>query len=130
MEAFAVQDGDHVNVAPILPYSERSVYVDGHVVRPGKYPYRDSMSLSDVIRSYQDVLPEPAAEGEIVRLRPPDYRPETIDFNLSQVLIGNDPILLQPFDTIRVFGRYEVDAPTVSVRGEVRRPGQYPLPKI
>jgi protein involved in polysaccharide export with SLBB domain len=129
VEAFAVQDGDHVNVAPILPYSERSVYVDGHVVRPGKYPYRDSMSLSDVIRSYQDVLPEPAGEGEIVRLRPPDYRPETIEFNLSQVLIGNDPVLLQPFDTIRVFGRYEVDAPTVSVRGEVHRPGQYPLPE-
>jgi protein involved in polysaccharide export with SLBB domain len=129
VEAFVIQDGDRVTVAPILPYSERSVYVDGHVIRPGKYPYRDNMSLSDVLRSYQDLLPEPSDQGEIVRLRPPDYRPETIEFNLPQVLIGNEPVLLQPFDTIRVFGRYEVDAPTVTVQGEVRRPGHYPLPE-
>ncbi len=128
-EAFAIQDGDHVIVAPILPYSERSIYVDGHVIRPGKYPFHDNMSLSDVLHSYQDLLPEPAEQGEIVRLRPPDYRPETIEFDLPQVLIGNDPVFLQPFDTVRVFGRYEFDAPTVTIQGEVRRPGHYPLPE-
>ena len=36
---------------------------------------------------------------------------------------------LQPFDTIRIFGRYEVDAPKVTIRGEVLRPGAYPLSK-
>ncbi len=59
VEAFAVQDGDKVMVAPILPYSERSIYLEGHVVRPGKYPYVDNMTLSDLVRSYQDILPEP-----------------------------------------------------------------------
>ena len=129
LESFSVQDGDRVTVAPILPYSERSIYLEGHVIRPGKYPYRDNMGLTDVLRSYQDLLPEPADQAELVRLRPPDYRPETIDFSLSQVLIGNDPIHLQPFDTIRIFGRYEFDAPKVTVQGEVLRPGNYPLPE-
>jgi protein involved in polysaccharide export with SLBB domain len=128
-ESFKVQDGDRVVVAPILPYSERTIYVEGHVIRPGKVPYRDNMSLNDVIRSYQDVLPEPADRAELIRLRPPDYRPETIDFSLSEVLIGNDPIQLQAFDTIRIFGRYEIDAPKVAVQGEVARPGYYPLPE-
>jgi protein involved in polysaccharide export with SLBB domain len=36
---------------------------------------------------------------------------------------------LQPFDTIRIFGRYEIDAPKVGVEGEVLRPGYYPLPE-
>jgi len=126
---FPVQDGDRVVVAPILPYSERSIYLEGHVVRPGKYSYTDNMTLNDVIRSYQDVLPEPADRGEIVRLRPPDYRPETIDFNLPEVLIGNDPVHLQAFDTVRLFSRYEADAPMVTIHGEVRRPGQYPMPE-
>ena len=63
VQSFVVQDGDHVTVAPILPYSERSIYVEGHVIRPGKYPYRDDMSLNDVIHSYQDLLPEPADHG-------------------------------------------------------------------
>ena len=129
LETFSVQDGDRVTVAPILPYSERSIYVEGHVIRPGKYPYRDNMALTDVLRSYQDLLPEPADKAELIRLRPPDYRPETVDFSLSEVLIGNDPINLQPFDTIRIFGRYEYDAPKVTVEGEVMRPGSYPLPE-
>ena len=34
---------------------------------------------------------------------------------------------LEPFDTIRIFGRYDTDAPKVSIFGEVLRPGEYPL---
>jgi protein involved in polysaccharide export with SLBB domain len=127
LEAFAIQDGDRVTVAPILPYSEKVIYVEGHVVRPGKFPYRDDMKLNDVLRSYQDLLPEPADRGEIIRLMPPDLRPEAIDFNVPEVLAGNDQIHLQPFDTIRVVGRYEADSPKVQVRGEVLHPGTYPL---
>jgi protein involved in polysaccharide export with SLBB domain len=123
----AVRDGDRVRIATVLPYSERAVYLMGHVARPGKIAYRDGMQLTDVLRSYQDLLPEPAAHGEIVRLVAPDLHPETIEFNVPEVLIGNGAIALQPFDTIRVFGRYELDAPTVQVRGEVQRPGTYPL---
>ncbi len=129
IQSFPIQDGDLISVAPILPYSERSIYLEGHVIRPGKVSYRDDMTLSDVVHSYQDLLPEPADHAEIVRLRPPDYRPETIAFSLSEVLIGNDPIQLQAFDTVRIFGRYEVDPPKVTIQGEVVRPGYYPLPE-
>jgi protein involved in polysaccharide export with SLBB domain len=127
LDGFAIQDGDRVSVAPILPYSEKAIYVEGHVVRPGKFPYREDMKLNDVLRSYQDLLPEPADRGEIIRLVPPDLRPEAIDFNVPDVLAGNDPINLQPFDTIRVLGRYEADGPKVQVHGEVLHPGTYPL---
>jgi protein involved in polysaccharide export with SLBB domain len=127
MDAFSVQDGDRISVAPILPYSERTIYVEGHVVRPGRFPYRDDMTLSDVIRSYQDLLPEPADHGVIIRLMPPDLRAEAIDFNVPDVVAGNEHIHLQPFDTIRVLGRYEADGPKVQVHGEVIHPGTYPL---
>jgi protein involved in polysaccharide export with SLBB domain len=127
MDAFSIQDGDRISIAPILPYSERAIYVEGHVIRPGKFPYRDDMKLSDVLRSYQDLLPEPADRGEIIRLMPPDLRAEAIDFNLPDVLAGNEQINLQPFDTIRVLGRYEADGPKVQVHGEVLHPGTYPL---
>jgi protein involved in polysaccharide export with SLBB domain len=125
--AFQVRDGDRIRVEPILPYSQRAIYLAGHVVRPGRLPYADGMRLSDVLRSYQDMLPEPAAHGEIVRLVPPDLHAETIEFNVPDVLIGNANINLQPFDTIRIFGRYRVDAPMVTIRGEVLRPGKYPM---
>jgi protein involved in polysaccharide export with SLBB domain len=48
---------------------------------------------------------------------------------VPEVLIGNANIALQPFDTVRIFGRYEVDGPKVVVDGEVLRPGTFPLSK-
>ncbi len=127
LAAFTVRDGDRIHVAQILPYSERVLYLEGHVVRPGRQPYHDNMKLTDVLRSYQDMLPEPANRGEIVRLVAPDLHAETISFDVAEVLIGNQVIGLEPFDTIRIFGRYEVDAPKVTIHGEVLRPGVYPL---
>jgi protein involved in polysaccharide export with SLBB domain len=127
MAAFTVKDGDRIRVAPILPYSERVIYLEGHVARPGRVAYRDSMHLNDVLRSYQDLLPEPSDRAEIVRLVPPDLHPETIEFQLPDALIGNENLPLQPFDTIRVFGRYEADAPKATISGEVLRPGSYPM---
>ena len=124
---FAVKDGDRVVVGPVLPYSERLVYLEGHVTRPGRQPYREGMRLSDVVGSYADLLPEPADQAEIVRLVGPDLHAETIPFGLREALIGDVNPTLEAFDTIRVRGRYDEDAPQVTVRGEVQRPGVYPL---
>jgi len=127
LTAFHMQDGDRVLVSSILPYNEKAIYLEGHVFRPGKYPYRDGITVNELLRSYQDLLPEPADRAEIIRLQAPDFRPMTISFKLPDVLIGDDPIALQPFDVIRIFSRYEADPPKVTIRGEVLRPGEYPL---
>ena len=124
---FNVQSGDDVVISQILPYNQQAVYLEGHVYRPGRYPYHDGMTVNDLLKSYQDVLPEPADHAELVRLMPPDYKPETISFNLHDVLIGNNSFLLEPFDLIHIYGRYQIDAPIVSIDGEVLRPGQYPM---
>jgi protein involved in polysaccharide export with SLBB domain len=126
---FQVQDGDRIRVEPILPYSQRAIYLEGHVVRPGRLSYTDGMRLSDVLHSYRDLLPEPAAHGQIIRLVPPDLHAETIGFDVPDVLVGNANVDLQPFDTVRIFGRYEVDPPKVSILGQVLHPGAYPLSK-
>ena len=127
LKGFAVQDGDSVFVQQILPYNEQVVYLEGHVYRPGKYAYREGMTVTDILHSYQDVLPEPADHAELVRLKAPDFRPETIGFNLPDALIGNNAIKLQPLDSIWIFSRYKIDAPRVSIEGEVLRPGEYPM---
>jgi protein involved in polysaccharide export with SLBB domain len=129
VNAFKVRDGDRIHIEPILPYSERAIYLEGHVVRPGRFSYIDGMRLSDALHSYSDLLPEPASHGEVVRLVPPDLHAETIEFDVPDLLIGNSNVPLQPFDTVRIFGRYEIDAPQVTIRGEVLRPAPYPLSK-
>jgi protein involved in polysaccharide export with SLBB domain len=128
LAAFKIQDGDQIHIFPIAPYNESAIYLQGHVLRPGRYSYSDGMKVSDLIRSYADLLPEPAGHyAEIVRLNSPDYRPTVESFDLASALA--DPATapkLQAHDTVRVFGRYDFEpAPHVWIGGEVVAPGKY-----
>ena len=128
LEQFSVQDGDKIKISPILPFSEKTVYLDGHVFRPGKFAYRDGMKVTDLVRSYSDLLPEPYKQhAEIIRLSGPDLKPEIIAFNLGDALQGKDQdLVLKPFDTVRIFGRFDFeDPPIITVSGEVRDPGDH-----
>ncbi len=129
LATFKVQDGDQIHIFPIAPYNEQVIYLQGHVLRPGRYSYRDGMTLKDLVGSYSDLLPEPAGHyGEIVRLNPPDFRPSVESFDLSAALANPaESPKLQPLDTVRIFSRFDFEpAPTVWVGGEVRAPGKYP----
>jgi protein involved in polysaccharide export with SLBB domain len=126
---FHVQDGDRIHIFPIAPYNDEAIYLQGHVLRPGRYSYREGMKFSDLIAAYSDLLPEPAGNyAEIIRLNPPDFRPTVESFDLSAAL--QNPAAapqLKPLDTVRVFSKFDFEpAPDVWVGGEVRNPGLYP----
>src|ERR1035438_3864959 len=71
------------------------------MLRPGRYAYTPGMRLTDLITSYQDLLPEPAQHyAEIVSLHQPDWRPVVESVDLEA-------------------------APSISLAGEVRSPGEY-----
>jgi protein involved in polysaccharide export with SLBB domain len=127
LAAFHVQDDDIVHVFPMAPYNQDAVYVEGHVLRPGKYAFHPGMKLSDLITSYKDLLPQPSSYAEIIRLEPPDFRPVVESFNLERAM--KDPAAspkLDPLDTVRIYSQYDFqDVPTVSVGGAVRQPGLY-----
>jgi polysaccharide export outer membrane protein len=128
LQDFQIQDGDKIKISPILPYADKTVYLEGHVFRPGKFAYSDGMKVTDLIKSYKDLLPEPYKQhAEIIRLKKPDNTPEVLAFNLGDALAGNDQdLMLQPFDTVRVFGRFDFeDTPVVTVTGAVRDPGDH-----
>jgi protein involved in polysaccharide export with SLBB domain len=128
LRTFHVQDGDRIHIFPIAPYNDQAIYLQGHVLRPGRYSFRKGMTVRDLITSYSDLLPEPAGNyAEIIRLNPPDNRPTVESFDLSAALsnAGNAPIL-EPLDTVRIFSKYDFEpAPDVRIDGEVRIPGQY-----
>jgi protein involved in polysaccharide export with SLBB domain len=128
LESFQIQDGDKIRIFPIAPYNQDAVYLEGHVVRPGKYSFHDGIRVTDLIGSYKDLLPEPALQyGEIIRLSLPDYRPTVQSFSVAEALADpkNSP-LLDPLDTVQIFGRYDFEnPPNVSVLGDVRSPGNY-----
>jgi protein involved in polysaccharide export with SLBB domain len=128
LEDFKIQDGDKIKITPILPYADKTVYLDGYVSRPGKFAYSDGMKVTDLIKSYKDLLPEPStSHAEIIRLSQPDYTPVVLAFNLGDALAGKDEdLVLKPFDTIRVFSKYDFeDPPVITISGEVRDPGDH-----
>ena len=127
-EKFTVQDGDEIHIFPIAPYNTNAVYLEGHVLRPGRYSYREGMKLSDLIRSYSDLLPEPSERyGEVIRIVAPENRPVVESFNLAAAVAHPESApKLQPLDTVRIFGKYELEAaPVFTILGEVRHPGNY-----
>jgi protein involved in polysaccharide export with SLBB domain len=128
LQDFKMQDGDKVKITPIVPYADKTVYLDGYVSRPGKLAYQEGMKVTDLIKSYKDLLPEPSiSHAEIIRLNPPDFTPVVLAFNLGDALAGKDQdLVLKPFDTVRIFSKYDFeDPPVITVTGEVRDPGDH-----
>jgi hypothetical protein len=86
------------------------------------------MRVPDLLASYRDLLPEPAKHyAEIIRLCQPDWRPVVESFDLEEALANPSASpKLEPLDTVRIFGRYDLEAaPVIWLSGEVRNPGQY-----
>ena len=128
MSRFEVQDGDEIHIFPIAPYNSESIYLVGHVLRPGRYSYKPEMKLTDLVTSYADLLPEPSTRyAEIIRLHAPDYHPVVETFDLATALEHPDRApKLEPLDTVHIFGRYDFEPdPEVLITGEVRAPGSY-----
>jgi polysaccharide biosynthesis/export protein len=128
LQAFKIQDGDQVHIFPIAAYNEDAIYLEGHVLRPGRYSYKQGMKLTDLISSYGDLLPEPAPHyAEIIRLNAPDFHPSIESFDISTALANPASApSLKPLDTVRIFSRYDFEhPPEVWVGGEVRSPGAY-----
>ena len=128
LQSFEIRDGDRIRVFPIAPYNQGAVYLEGHVIRPGRYAYRENMRVTDIIASYKDLLPEPANQyAELIHLNPPDFHPTVESFDLASALAHpSQAPVLQAMDTVRVFSRFDFEnPPSVSVLGEVRHPGTY-----
>lgn len=128
-EKVAVMDRDMVKVFPVQEAVRDVVVLRGNVVRTGEYQFRKGMRVKDIIRSFNDLLPESYLESaEVTRLAQPDLHKEVLTFNLRKALAGSDEdnIELREQDTIRIFSRWEMqERPSVVINGYVVNPGAY-----
>jgi polysaccharide export outer membrane protein len=124
-----IQDGDVVQVFPVVGPEQNVIKLEGHVLRPGKYEFKPGMELSDLL-SHDALLPEVDLEyGEIERFVPPDMHMVTIPFHVGRVLDGDASadLELACFDRIRLFRWDERGKRSVAVGGMVYQPGEYRL---
>ncbi len=146
-----VLKGDTLLVPEVLPEFGNAVTLAGHVHRPGSYPWRPGMKLSDLLPTRQALMQ--GVDMEYLLIRRETERGgsiEAVSANLARALAepgSTDDLTLEAGDTVNVFalslGRSRVvnplldeldsqstvDAPArrVQVSGSVRVPGVYPL---
>ena len=128
-----LQNMDLIKVYPISPILQKVVYLKGHVLRPGPYELKAGMRVSDVIAGPLDLRPDSFLDyARVVRYSGPERTRQVMPFRLLRAF-ANDPtsnLELQALDEIEVYSKDELKTlPTVSVAGEVRKPGSYPLLK-
>lgn len=129
---FLVDDGDLIKVFTVLPDQQNTVKLEGNVNRPGAYQWKAGMRVVDLIREGQGVRDRTFFDYALIKRREgPTRTTHFLRVDLGQA-ISNEMALadspLEPGDTLTIYSQGEInEIPTVTVKGEVRKPGTYPL---
>ncbi|MBF0223912.1 MAG: SLBB domain-containing protein [Desulfobacterales bacterium] len=128
-----LEDFDLIKIYPISGIIRSVVYLQGHVKYPMEYEYRPGMKISDIISSFDSLLPNPHLNrADILRKVPPTMHEEIIEFNLGALLSGDQTqnLALKELDTVTVYSLEDKEeVPIVTINGSVREPGTYKLYK-
>jgi protein involved in polysaccharide export with SLBB domain len=129
---FEIHDGDVIKIFPILEKDNNAVYLNGNVLRPGKFQYKDGLRIRDLITNNNSLLPETYFDyAAVFRSEPPSYNNHIIPFNLKKVLDdvnSTDNIMLLPKDNVMIYNKdfFEPDR-YVFIDGAVTKPGRYKI---
>jgi polysaccharide export outer membrane protein len=107
-----------------------TVWVGGEVRTPGQYRTSGQVRLRDAVYLAGGVSSDAGLESAQLFRTQSDGTLKIFSVNLSGALSGNplDNILLEPRDRVLVHqNSASVDPATVYVKGEVAKPGRYPL---
>ncbi|KMQ51839.1 Capsule polysaccharide export protein [Chitinispirillum alkaliphilum] len=132
MPDFLVKDGDIVKIFPIVVQNRNSVRLNGNVLRPGLYQFRDGMKISDLLPNRESLLPQSYLEyGVILRKTHSSQNREIISFNLDSIFRNKnsgDNLRLQEHDEVVIYHETHFVPPRrVKIEGAVITPGEYNL---
>jgi polysaccharide export outer membrane protein len=122
-----LEEGDIIKIFPIDTKVYNAVYIEGFVRRPGPYELKRGMRLSELLPP-TEVLPEAYLERvEVIRTKP-DFTREVLTTNVRELWRGDysQDIVLESQDQI-VVGSEIRTLGAVTLQGEVKRPGIYPI---
>lgn len=119
-----LRDGDVIQV----PTATRFVHAEGALARPGRYELGQSDSLRKILRLAGDPLPSASLERMLVVRFADSATPESLWVSVSDVLESRTDLRLGDGERFYVYfvPRYR-ELRQVSILGEVRRPGVYPI---
>ena len=107
-----------------------TVWIGGEVRAPGKYRTSGQAHLRDAIYLAGGMSPDAALDAAQLFRTQADGTMKIVSVNLGAALAGNpaDNLILQPRDRLLVHrSAARVEPATVYIKGEVAKPGRYPL---
>jgi len=106
------------------------VWIGGEVREPGKYRTSGQAHLRDAVYLAGGVTQDASLDSAQLFRTQPDGTMKILSVDLKEALAGNpvDNVVMQPRDRLLVHRNpSRVDPPTVFIKGEVAKPGRYPL---
>ncbi|WP_159474321.1 SLBB domain-containing protein [Dyadobacter sp. 3J3] len=121
------KNGDKIYIDSILDKLENKVQINGAVTRPGQFTFKPGLKLSELIKQADGLAPDVfMSNGYIIRLNA-DNTNSIVSFDLAEVMKGGiSDIELERNDVAQISSISDLrDQYTVSIDGEVRRPGSF-----
>ena len=127
---FKLMDGDELNVGAMLDRFENKLEIKGAVYRPGIYQYSGNLNtVKSLVEKAEGLMGDAFMGRAVLHRERMDLTKEVIQVDLKNILNGSKPdIALQRNDVLYIPSIHDLqDIGTVSIFGEVARPGDFPF---
>lgn len=131
-ESFATytpKNGDQFIVEEVLDRFANRVEIEGAVFRPGAYALTEGLTLRDLIERAEGLKEDAFMTRAYINRLKPDNTPELITVNLHRLMEGDaaENHVLRREDRVIISSIFDLrEEYTVSITGQVRRPGRFP----
>jgi protein involved in polysaccharide export with SLBB domain len=128
-KSFVLQTGDQILIDEIGNNYKNRVAITGAVYYQGDYSIEKTPTLKDLL-----LLAKPReyayTNRAMIRRFQADYTPETIGFDVQEVLDGKFNLNLNREDSIYIYSKNETkEALSIQISGEVNKPGAFAYTK-
>lgn len=127
---FKLMDGDVLNISAMLDRFANRLEIKGAVYRPGVYQFSGQLNtVKLLVEKAEGVMGDAFLGRAVLHREREDLTKEVIQVDLKNILNGTKPdIALQRNDVLYIPSIHDLqDIGTISVFGEVARPGDFPF---
>ena len=123
-----LSDGDMVEAKNVTDKYTNRISVSGEVYLPGNYPFKETPTLSALLKSASGLTPEAYSEAAILYRSKQGFVNEVKTIDLTEIVNNTQDVQLQPNDSLVVISMENINPEkTVTIQGVVNEPGEVPF---
>ena len=120
-----LSDGDMVEAKSVTDKYTNRISVSGEVFLPGNYPFKETPTLSALLKSASGLTTDAYSEAAILYRSKQGFVNEVKTIDLAEIVNKTQDVQLQPNDSLVVISMENINPEkTVSIQGVVNEPGE------